>query len=305
MVQYLKSHDLWLKRSMGQNFLIDQKILKKIISAAEIKPTDAIVEIGPGLGILTTELAKHAGKVIAIEKDEKLAEILESGIMNHESWRGKIKIINQDILKIQNSEFRIHDSRFKVVANIPYNITSAIIRKFLEAENKPSIMVLLVQKEVAQRICAKSGEMSLISVAVQFYAEPKIVATVPASSFFPVPKVDSAIIKIKIKNQKSCLPAGRAKIKIKEEDFFRMVKFGFAARRKTLENNLAAGFHITKSRASDIIKKAGLPENIRAQELSIEDWVKLYRKIYGRRSEKIRDSSDVAVGVPTQRRREN
>ena len=184
----------------------------------------------------------------------------------------KLKIINQDGLDFDPESFKLKANGYKVVANIPYNITSLIIRKFLEAENKPSAMVLLVQKEVAQRIVARAGEMSLLSVSVQFFAEPEIVSIVKNTSFFPTPKIDSAIIKIKIKNQK-------LKIKIKERDFFRIVKFGFASRRKTLENNLVAGLHIDKTQASDIIKKAGLPEKIRAQELTVEEWIKIARKV--------------------------
>ena len=301
LIEFLKSNDLWLKRSMGQNFLVKQKILPKIVAAAELTPTDTIVEIGPGLGILTEELAKKAGKVVAIEKDKRLAEALESRITNHELWREKVTIINQDALKIHNSEFIIHNSGFKVVANIPYNITSAVIRKFLEADNKPGLMVLMVQKEVAERICAKPGEMSLLSVSVQFYAEPEIVRIVKNTSFFPKPEVDSAIIKLKVKSKiprlqnyarpdqisrRSFPPSAESACDRRNlararnfaiQEFFRLVKFGFAARRKTLENNLAAGLHINKSEASDIIKKAGLAEKVRAQELSMEDWLELFR----------------------------
>jgi 16S rRNA (adenine1518-N6/adenine1519-N6)-dimethyltransferase len=155
-----------------------------------------------------------------------------------------------------------------LVANIPYNITSLIIRKFLEEENKPETMVLLVQKEVAERIIAEPGDMSLLAVSVQFYAEAEIVATVPKESFFPVPKVDSAIIKL---SAISCQLSAN-----EEKSFFRIVKFGFAARRKTLENNLSAGMHIPKDSARAIIKKAGLEAKIRAEGLGVEDWIRLF-----------------------------
>jgi len=279
LIAYLKANDLWAKRSMGQNFLVNQKILPKIVEAAELASSDTVVEIGPGLGVLTGELVKHAGKVIAIEKDDKLAEALESRIMNYESWKKKVRIINQDVLDLSADDLQLTAYGYKVVANIPYNITSRVIRKFLEAENKPSLLVLMVQKEVAQRICAKSGEMSLLSVSVQFYAEPEIIDIVKAESFFPLPKVDSAIIQIRIQRD-------RIQNKVSDKDFFRLVKFGFAAKRKTLENNLAAGFHITKRESSDIIKKADLGVKIRAQELSVEDWIKLVEGFYGKKSEK-------------------
>ena len=271
LIQFLKQNDIWAKRTMGQNFLVDDEVLARIVAVSDLKPTDTVVEIGPGLGVLTEELAKRAGKVIAIEKDERLAEVLEARAINNELWKKKIKIINQDALKIHYSQFIIHNSSYKVVANIPYNITSPIIRKFLEAENQPELMVLLVQKEVAERITAKPGEMSLLSVAVQFYADAEIIDIVKNSSFFPVPKVDSAIIKL------TPLHHGFAGRVADEKSFFRLVKFGFASRRKTLENNLAAGLQISKKVASDIIKKAGLPEKVRAQELSVKNWLEIFK----------------------------
>jgi len=260
LIQFLRANEIWAKRTMGQNFLVDGDVLNKIIKAADIKAQDSIIEVGPGLGVLTEELAKLAGKVIAIEKDDKLAEMLKSKIKNP-----NVKILNQDALEFDPSNL----DNYKVVANIPYNITSPIIRKFLEAENKPQLLVLLVQKEVAERITAKPGEMSLLSVSVQFYAEAEIIEIVKNTSFFPVPKVDSAIIKLVAKS---------SKLEADEKSFFRLVKFGFAARRKTLENNLSAGLQITKAQASDIIKSAGLSQLIRAQDLAVSDWIKLYKQ---------------------------
>lgn len=282
LIQFLRQNEIWAKRTMGQNFLVDDKVLAKIVAAAELKSSDTVVEIGPGLGVLTEELAKRAGKVIAIEKDEKLCNLLIqklkgkvspykitnlSKLQNYEITNVKnVEILNQDAFDFEANSLKLEANSYKVVANIPYNITSLIIRKFLEEEHQPELMVLMVQKEVAERITAKPGEMSLLSVAVQFYADAEIVDIVKNSSFFPVPKVDSAIIRLKIKD---------VKLKIKEKEFFRIVKFGFVARRKTLENNLAAGLHISKPQASDIIKKAGLGEKIRAQDLAVEDWLEL------------------------------
>lgn len=261
IINFLRVNEIWAKKSMGQNFLIDNRALTRIVEAADLDSADTVIEIGPGLGVLTAELLKRAKKVIAIEKDDKLAQALKFKIQNP-----NVKILNQDALKYNSSEI----GKYKVVANIPYNITSLIIRKFSEAENKPQLLVLLVQKEVAERIVAKPGEMSLLSVSVQYYAEPRIISIVPAASFFPAPKVDSAIIKLKIKSSEAKVP---------EKEFFRLVKFGFSAKRKTLENNLAAGMHIPKNAARDIIKRAGLDANVRAEALSIADWIKLFETI--------------------------
>lgn len=265
LIDYLRANQIWAKRTMGQNFLVDEQALAQIVAAADIQSTDTIVEIGPGLGVLTAELSKRAGKVIAIEKDDKFADVLKTQYTS-----SNVKIINQDALDFDPGSYQLKANSYKLVANIPYNITSLIIRKFLEEDDKPEMMILLVQKEVAERIVAKPGEMSLLSVSVQYYADPEIVDFVPASSFFPAPKVDSAIIKLKVKSQNS---------EVQRKDFFRLVKFGFAAKRKTLENNLSAGMYIKKDVARDIIKKAGFAPNIRAEGLSVLDWLKLFETL--------------------------
>ena len=265
LVDYLRANQIWAKRTMGQNFLVDEQALAQIVAAADIQSTDTIVEIGPGLGVLTAELSKRAGKVIAIEKDDKFADVLKTQYLN-----SNVEIVHQDALNFEPNTYGLIAESYKLVANIPYNITSLIIRKFLEEEDKPEMMILLVQKEVAERIIAEPGDMSLLAVSVQFYAEVKIVAIVPKESFFPIPKVDSAIIKLKVKSQKH---------KVQSREFFRIVKFGFAAKRKTLENNLSAGMHIKKDDARDIIKKAGFEAKIRAEDLSVEDWIRLFEII--------------------------
>jgi len=265
LIDYLRANQIWAKRTMGQNFLVDEQALAQIVAAADIQSTDTIVEIGPGLGVLTAELSKRAGKVIAIEKDDKFADVLKTQYLN-----SNVEIVHQDALNFEPNTYGLIAESYKLVANIPYNITSLIIRKFLEEEDKPEMMILLVQKEVAERIIAEPGDMSLLAVSVQFYAEVKIVAIVPKESFFPIPKVDSAIIKLKVKSQKH---------KVQSREFFRIVKFGFAAKRKTLENNLSAGMHIKKDDARDIIKKAGFEAKIRAEDLSVEDWIRLFEII--------------------------
>ncbi len=174
-------------KSLGQHFLIDKEILRKIIETADLKPEDTILEIGPGIGTLTLELAKRAKKVVAIEKDPKMVEVLKETLKDFKNT----KIIPGDILKI-NTRYYIQERKYKVVANLPYYITSPVIRKFLESnETTPKEMVLMVQKEVAQRICAKPPEMNLLAVSVQFYAKPEIISFVSKKSFWPQPKVDS------------------------------------------------------------------------------------------------------------------
>jgi len=274
LIQFLRANEIWAKRTMGQNFLIDDAVLYKIVTAAELKSSDTVLEIGPGLGILTEELSKLAGKVIAVEKDDFLAQALNDKIqISNDKKMSKIKIINKDVLDLSAEDLRL--TTYKLVANIPYNITSLIIRKFLEEKNRPELMVLMVQKEVAERIIAKQGDMTLLSVSVQFYADVEIIEIVKNDSFYPVPKVDSAIIKLVVRGQKL-----EEKSKIDEKSFFRLIKFGFASKRKTLENNLAAGMQISKKETFDIIKRAGLGSKIRAEALSIQNWLELYKVVY-------------------------
>lgn len=246
----------------GQNFLIDQEVLEKIVTSAELKKDDTILEVGPGFGILTRELAQRVKKVIAVEIDKNLIEALKIILKDYKN----VEIIEGDILKIYNLQFSI----FKVVANIPYSITGKFLRKILESEIKPSEMVLLVQKEVAERIVAKAGEMSLLALSVQFYSQPEIIAYVSRKSFFPEPEVDSAIIKLKIKNQIS---------KINEKEFFRIAKIGFSSPRKQLHNNLSAGLKIADDQIKSIFNELNLNFQIRSQELSVEDWKNLLFKI--------------------------
>jgi len=248
----LQKHNIHPKKYMGQNFLIDENILNKIISSANLSAKDTVLEIGPGLGILTAELAKKAKKVIAVEKDKKMCEVLKDVLKEFKNT----EIINADILKINPTGF----PDYKIVANIPYYLTSPIIRKFLEAKNRPDMIILMVQKEVAQRITAKPPHMNILSIAVQFYAEPKIIDYVPKNSFFPVPKVDSAIIKIIPKQ----IP------EIDTEKFFTLVKKGFSAKRKMLKNNIP----------EINLKKTGLIPGARAENLSIDNWTKIYRDFY-------------------------
>ncbi|HCP08311.1 MAG TPA: ribosomal RNA small subunit methyltransferase A [Candidatus Moranbacteria bacterium] len=251
---------------LGQNFLKDETVVKKIIESADLKQDDFVIEIGPGKGILTEELAKKAGKVLAVEIDTKLIDPLKNRFKDQKN----IEIINEDVLNINLSEifsrYAIRDMRYKIVANIPYYITSPIIRLFLEQENQPREMILMVQKEVAERIVSKPGKMSILAVSVQYYADAEILFGVGKDSFDPAPEVDSAVIKI--------TPAQKFTAANKEETkyFFRIVRAGFSAKRKTLINNLSAGLQIEKNDVEEKIKALGLKPTARAQELSVEDW---------------------------------
>lgn len=259
---------------LGQNFLKDQSVVDKIIQSANLSADDFVIEIGPGEGVLTTELAKHAGKVLAVEIDQNLIPALENKFKDTPN----VEIIHADILKLDLKKevvmrYAIHDTRYKVIANIPYYITSPIIRLFLESETpclpagrRLSEMILMVQKEVAERIAEKPGKMSILAVSVQYYADAEILFHVPRESFFPVPEVDSAVIKI--------IPKNKFEEKT-TQNFFKVVRAGFPAKRKTLVNNLANTFHLEKKDVEEKLKTLGFNPNVRAQELSVEDWKKL------------------------------
>ena len=189
----LKKYNLRPSRRLGQNFLVDEKVLRKIIEAAELSKNDIVLEIGPGIGNLTVKLAKRVKKVVAVEKDQRMIEILKETLKDFKN----VKIIKADILKFSPKIYNLKSKIYKVVANIPYYLTSPLIRKFVETvEVKPQLLVLMVQKEVAQRICTKPPDMSILAVSVQFYAKAEIISFVSKKSFWPQPKVDSAIIKI-------------------------------------------------------------------------------------------------------------
>jgi 16S rRNA (adenine1518-N6/adenine1519-N6)-dimethyltransferase len=267
LIAYLQSHGLYTNKNLGQNFLVDRVSLERIVAAAELSENDCVIEIGPGLGVLTKELVSVAKETIAIELDTKLADLSKHELLADDP-KHKLEIINADILKLNLIELTKDYPKYKVVANIPYYITSKIIRFFLESEKKPKMIVLLTQKEVAERICAEPGAMSILSVSVQYYGEPEIIDLVPKTSFFPMPEVDSAILRITVNGEEP-------KVENEEEDFFRCVRIGFASRRKTLLNNLSAGYRLDKKPVLDILKLVGLSDKIRAQELSIEKWQEL------------------------------
>ncbi len=258
------------KKSLGQNFLRDEGVVEKIISDISAREGEVIVEVGPGEGVLTERLAERGARVVAIELDDRLIPVLEERFRHYPN----VSIVHQDVLQVNMKEVfkscELQGSSYRIVGNLPYYITSAIVRKFLESECAPSEMFFMVQKEVGERICAGVGKMSVLSVAVQYYADPEMLFVVPKESFDPIPKVESAFIRIVTNNKGQFTGDGEETRK-----FFRMVKIGFSARRKTLENNLANGLHLEKILVSELLEDAGVSTKARAQDLSIEGWKKL------------------------------
>jgi 16S rRNA (adenine1518-N6/adenine1519-N6)-dimethyltransferase len=268
----LRRYGIRAKKGLGQNFLVDEKVLETILESAELIPTDTVIEVGPGLGIMTAELAKRAGWVIAIELDNRLAGMLR------ESLPANVVVINQDVLGTDpGALLREGAPRFpetikpyKVVANLPYYITSPVLRHFLEASVKPERMVLMVQKEVAEAIAAGPGKRSVLSIGVQFYGRPEIIAHVPAASFYPAPEVDSAVVKIDVYPQPPIVVDDEGR-------FFKLVRAGFTAARKQAANSLAQGLGLDKGEVVRWLEKAGIDPVRRAETFTLEEWAALWR----------------------------
>ncbi len=250
------------KKSFGQNFLVNEKIVERIVTEANLKSTDNVLEVGPGLGALTMPMAGMVKRLVAVEKDRRLIDELKLKVIKFKVH----KVIEGDILKMTSEELRklFNGEKYKVVANLPYNITSHFLKKFLETDYAPTEMLLMVQKEVGERIISNPGQMSILSVAVQFFSEPEIVFPVGRGNFSPVPKVDSVIIRLKnIQNKR---------FNVEPEKFFAVVKSGFGAKRKQLKNNLVK---FDADKVAMAFKDLGLKETVRAQELSVEEWMRL------------------------------
>lgn len=255
----LKNHQASPLKRLGQNFLVDKEALGKVIKAAELGPGDLVLEIGPGLGVLTQEVARRAGKVIAIEKDPKMVEILKETLKNFNN----VEVIEMDARKIAGS--LIPKGDYKVVGNLPFHITAPITRLFLELPNPPSLIAFMIQKEMAERICAKSGGMSILAVSVQLYAEAEIAGHISKKSFSPQPKVDAAIIKLRVK----------PKPKIDIDLFFKIVKAGFLHPRKQLMNNLSVGLNLDREIVKAWLLKNNIKSEQRAETLSPKEWINL------------------------------
>ena len=258
------------KKSLGQNFLRDKSILQKIISAGELTPQDNILEIGPGEGVLTKRLLSGGAKVMAIEKDRRLQEKNSPLLKLKQKYPDKLNLYFADVLTINLPEIlqKENFTDYKIIANIPYYITGKIIRLIFQQKNLPSLVVLLLQKEVAERICASRGKESILSLSVKYFAQPEIVAHVPRQAFFPKPKVDSAILKLKPKEKID---------RSQEKNFFRLLKVAFSSPRKTLRNNLKNVFNLSEKEWEQIFSELQLNENVRAEKLSLDDWFKLLK----------------------------
>jgi 16S rRNA (adenine1518-N6/adenine1519-N6)-dimethyltransferase len=271
--QLLRQFGFKPKKRLGQHFLIDEAVLERILSAAELSPGDIVVEIGPGLGILTEGLAKRGARVIAVELDAKLVALLKKRLAAFLD----VKIIHADILEVAPRQL-LQDNLpaselvrgYKVIANLPYYITSPVLSHFLEAQPRPSEMVVMVQKEVGEAIAAAPGKMRLLSVKTQFYSKPAIISYVPAASFYPPPKVDSVILRLDVYS--------RPPIEVSEvASFFDIVMHGFSAPRKQLRNSLAHSLGMPPSQVASLLEKAGIEAKRRAETLSLEEWRELWK----------------------------
>lgn len=259
----MRKYGLFAKKSLGQNFLLDETALEKVVAASEIPPDATVLEIGPGLGSLTRHLSRVSARVVAVELDAGILPALQEVLIDAKN----VTIVHGDILQ-QDMAKLVSDPGYLVVANIPYYITSAVIRHLLEAPVKPSRLVLTMQKEVAERICAKPGDLSLLALSVQVYGAPRQVARIPAGAFFPPPKVDSAVLRVDLYPQP----------RISEEQmdvFFQLAKLAFAQKRKTLRNTLAAGLHWPPEQVAGLLAKAGIDPMRRAETLSLDEWAQL------------------------------
>jgi 16S rRNA (adenine1518-N6/adenine1519-N6)-dimethyltransferase len=250
-------------RRLGQNFLVDGDARRKVLDAAGLDANSCVLEIGPGLGALTQALAGMARRVIAVEFDHRLISILEQAF----SGTSNIELVCGDVLKI-DFEGLIGEDGYVVVANIPYNITSAIIRKLMEVDHKAARLVLTVQQEVAERVIASPGDLSLLALSVQMYGTPRIAGLLPATSFYPVPKVDSAILCVDVHKQAS-VEAGQI------PTFFEIARAGFSQKRKQLHNALAAGLGMPDRQVREWLLDCGIDPGRRAQSLSLQDWKQL------------------------------
>jgi 16S rRNA (adenine1518-N6/adenine1519-N6)-dimethyltransferase len=274
--QLLRQFGFKPKKRLGQHFLVDEAVLERILSAAELSLGDIVVEIGPGLGILTEELAKRGAKVIAVELDAKLVALLKKRLAAFPD----VKIIHADILKVTPQQL-LQDNLtaselargYKVIANLPYYITSPILSHFLETQPRPSVMVVMVQKEVGEAIAAAPGKMRLLSVKAQFYSQPAIVSYVPAASFYPPPKVDSAILRLDVYSQPPLIKSGVSDI----ASFFDIVMHGFSSPRKQLRNSLAHSLEMPPNQVVSLLEKAGIEAKRRAETLSLEEWRELWK----------------------------
>ena len=261
----LREHGLSPRKGLGQNFLIDSAALRKLVEAAEVEAQSDVLEIGPGVGSLTAELARSAGRVTAVEIDANLIPVLRQVLATYPN----VHLVHGDILEIDLDALQLTPG-YLVVANIPYYITSAIIRRLLEAPVRPARMVLTVQREVAERLAAAPGDLSLLAVSVQFYGQPQIVTKLNPAAFWPRPDVESAVVRIDV------YPTPIVEVP-SEQAFFRVVRAGFSQKRKQLRNAISSGMSVNKARADELLLGSGIDPSRRAETLTLEEWAALTR----------------------------
>jgi 16S rRNA (adenine1518-N6/adenine1519-N6)-dimethyltransferase len=261
----LESLGIRPSKRLGQNFLVERGIVRRMIKAAEIEPDDLVVEVGPGLGILTRELVENARQVVAIELDRRLAAYLEE-----ELKASGAAIVVGDALTVELNTLIPADETYKLVANLPYSVGTAVVRRFIEADHPPMLSAVMVQREVAERMAASPPEMSLLSVSVQIYTEPQIAFIVPPTVFVPRPKVESAVVLLRQ------LAAPRIE-RAERELFFKIVTGGFQQRRKQLANSLANSFAIPKAIVEDWLREAEIDPSLRPERLAVDDWIRICR----------------------------
>ncbi len=271
-----------IKPKLGQHFLFDETILNKIVDAGEVRRSDVVLEIGPGKGNLTQKLAMRARKVVAVELDKNLACELKYRLQPFRA----VVVIQDDIIKFSIANFKFAND-YKVIGNIPFYITGKILRKFTASKKRPKMMVLLVQKEVGQRVCARPGKMSILAVAVQVFGAPEIVDYISRDKFSPPPEVDSAILRIRMYprsllarelhwyNRRGFLRVTAEEMDQQEAEFFRLIKIGFSSPRKQIHNNLKNGYHLSQEETDEWLARAGIKRTARPQELSVEEWIRL------------------------------
>ncbi|HVB96828.1 MAG TPA: 16S rRNA (adenine(1518)-N(6)/adenine(1519)-N(6))-dimethyltransferase RsmA [Chloroflexota bacterium] len=257
------------QKGFGQNFLVNDEILSRVVAAAEVAPNDVVLEVGPGLGHLTRHLARQAGRVIAVEVDRGMVRYLRStfqGVPN-------VEIVENDVLKVEPGDL-VGEHAYKVVANLPFYITSAVLRHFFEAARRPSLLVVMLQREVAYRILTAPGDLNLLAISVQVYGKARLITRVPASAFYPRPKVDSIVLRIDVYDQ--------PKLDVDPEKFFKVVAAGFAMPRKQIHNSLAQRLWMPPGAATESLEAAGIDPMRRPQTLAIAEWDLLTKELEGR-----------------------
>lgn len=267
-LENLRSPSFKLKKSLGQNLLTDDNIIKQSLLAAELSPEDLVIEVGPGMGALTDQIIEIGPQFIAIELDERLFQYLQIRYQKHNN----VRILQGDASRIDIPSLIEGHSHYKVMGNLPYYLGSKIIRRFLESDRKPDLLVTMVQREVALNMCAKPGKLNLLGIGVQFFGQPEIITLVPPTAFHPKPKVTSALVRINV-NKKPFLS------KEDEKGFFSLVRSGFQSPRKQLGGVLSKGLGIPRDSLELIFHKADIPISNRAQRLSLADWGNLYTLI--------------------------